>query len=254
MKIYILGHKGFVASHLIPKLLERGHVVKTDSLLHWGETFDVVINLAAKTHLQNIFDPKLIEANYILAHKVLQRSERVISISSCSARHPESSPYAMSKAWMEYLSLQHHNSLVLRLFNVYGKGASRGIVWWLLQQPDGAKITVRGIDLVRDYITIKDCVDFIIDHAIPPTKKIYPFNDITQPRRDVKNIGIIDVGTKIGTSTMDLINLFQKVSGRTFDISVAEPDKNDPVEMVAWNSKIKNPTSLEEGLKKLINE
>ncbi len=253
MKIYVLGHRGFISSHLIPKLLEKGHVVKTDPILHWGETFDVVINLAAKTHLNKGFDPGLIESNFILTQKVFERSERIVSISSCSARHPETSPYALSKAWMEHLSLQHNNSIALRIFNVYGVNARRGIVWWLLRQPNKAKIKLRGIDLIRDYITVENVVDFIVDHTLSSTKKIYPFNDRRQHFVDTKNKGIIDVGTKIGTSTMDLVNLYQKLSGKVFDISVDEPDPTDPAEMVAWNSKIANPTTLEEGLLKMIN-
>jgi len=253
MKIFVLGHRGFIGSHLVRRLLAIGHTVKTDGILHWGETFDVVVNAAAKTHLNNIFDPDLIEANYILPAKVYQRSERIITLSSCSARHPESSPYAMSKKWAEHLSLQHPNSIALRIFNVYGAGASRGIVWWLLQQPDGAKITVRGLDLIRDYVTVENVVDFIIKDALPAKRKVHPFNNKNLPLVPSSNCGIVDVGTKVGTSTMDLINLFQKISGKIFDISVVEADKNDPVEMVAWNSRIENPVLLEEGLKKLIN-
>lgn len=253
-KIYLLGHRGFIGSALLAKLQAKGHIVKTDPILHWGETFDVVINAAAKTHLQNVFDAKMIESNYILPQRVFQRSERIISLSSCSARYPETSPYAMSKVWMEHLSFQHDNSLTLRIFNVYGNGASRGIVKYLMEQPDGAKIIVRGPDLIRDYITLQDTIDFIIGYALPSTKKVYPFNNKNMPLVNSANKGLIDVGTKVGTSTMDLINLFQKISGKTFDISVVDPDKSDPAEMVAWNSKIEKFTSLEEGLKKLLNK
>ncbi len=252
MKIFLLGHRGFIGSNLLPKLLEAGHVVKTDPILHWGETFDVVVNLAAKTHINNIFDPKLIESNIILAQKVFERSERIVYASSCSARH-FTNPYAMSKMWSEYLGAQHSNSLGLRFFNVYGKNNNKGIVWWLLQQKDGVKITVRGPDLIRDYITVEDVVEFIVKQAIPGTKKIYPFCDPRQKLREARNIGVVDVGTKIGTSTMDLINIFQKISGKRFDITIAESGDNEPAEMVAWNSKIQNPISLEQGLTILIN-
>lgn len=252
-KIYLLGHKGFIGSHLLPKLLAAGHTVKTDPILHWGETFDVVVNCAAKTHLNNVFDPALIESNYLLPKKIFERSERIVSLSSCSARFPETSPYAMSKVWMEHLSLEHPNSIALRIFNVYGKNASRGIVWWLMQKKDEEKITVRGPDIIRDYITVQNVVDFIVEKAIPDKKWIHPFNDTKQQLREVKNIGVVDVGSKIGTSTMDLVNLFQKLSGKTFDITVAPPGDNEPAEMVAWNSRIVNATPLEEGLLKMIN-
>lgn len=276
MKIFLLGAFGFVGSHLSRKLHQLGHEVQTE-MRYWSDRYDVIINLAAVTHIRNEFDPKMIESNIILTNEVFKRPERIIQASSCSAAH-FTNPYAWSKMWSEHLVMKHGNAIGLRFHNIYGSGGSRGIVWYLMQQPDGAKITIRGPELVRDYIFIDDVVDTIIWHLRPSpgvfidldavhanTPHGLKTDDVIKLAMEqniyfgeeqyVKGLPksfVFDVGTGIGTQTMDVVNLYQKLSGKTFDISIEEAGENEPKEMVS-NRSVPNFITLEEGLNKMIN-
>lgn len=245
-KIFLLGHKGFVGSHLLPKLQEANYEVVTD-LRYWSDRHDVIINMAAVTHLRQEFDPKLIESNIILPYHLFNRPERIIYASSCSARH-NTNPYASSKIWSEFLGDKHGNALGLRFFNLYGLGNSKGIVWHLMNQSDGAKITIRGGDLIRDYLHVEDCVDEIM-RCLKwdwPTRKTY--NPVSFP---ISGSNVLDVGTGIGTSTISLIALYQELSGKRFDITFVPADIGDPQEMIS-NNAIPH-VDLKMGLLKLIN-
>ena len=274
MKIFLLGHKGFIGSHLLTKLQSLGHEVSTD-MGYWNERYEVIINLAAVTHIRNEFDPKMIESNIILMNEVFKRPERIIYASSCSAAH-FTNPYAWTKQWAEYLGNKHGNSIGLRLHNVYGPGNNKGIVWFLNNCIDGQSIQVRGPELVRDYIYVDDVVNFILGqlnpmslyiniealrNAIPEGIKVDEaiklaleqniFFGTEKYVNGEKRSGVIDVGTGTGLQTMDVVNLYMRLSGKTFDITCTEAGDNEPKEMVSNNSV--PHISLEEGLKKMIH-
>lgn len=228
-KAFVLGGEGFIGSYLIPKLQNAGYDVVTD-MRYFDDKYDVIINLAAVTHTRNEFDPKMIESNIILVDKVFKRSERVIQASSCSAAH-FTNPYSGTKLWAEYLAQKHGNALCLRFFNCYGSGNNKGIVWFLMNQKDGAKITIRGPELIRDYIAVENIVDHII----------YRLED---------GKGIEDVGSGVGTKTIDLVSMYSRLSGKTFEIETIPPDASEPLSMVSKN--IIPHIDLETGLKKVI--
>lgn len=277
MKIFVLGAFGFIGKHLCARLHQLGHEYVTD-MRYWSDKYDVIINLAAVTHIRNEFDAKMIESNIILTNEVFKRPERIIQASSCSAAH-FTNPYAWTKMWAEHLALKHGNAVALRFQNVYGSGGSRGIVWWLMQQEDGARIKVRGPELVRDYVWVHDVVDEIVLNLEPMGPGMTDVmrdvlkrcsGDMTYidkarilvllgeaamqtnfPEEKINKECVLDVGTGIGTQTMDLVNLYQKLSGKTFHIDIEEAGSNEPLSMVA-NRSIPNFTTLEEGLKKMI--
>lgn len=234
MKLFLTGATGFIGTHLLPKLQNEGHEVVTDFRYFDGERYDTIIHLAAVTHIKQEFDGKLFDANIVLADKIFNRPERIIYASSCSARH-QTNPYAYTKLYAEYRGGLHRNSIGLRFFNCYGPGNNKGIVWFLLQQRDGAKINVRGPELVRDYIHVDDLTDQIVHTTC----------------FDFEN-GIMDVGTGIGTMTMDLVNLYMKLSGKNFFITASEAGDNEPETMVA-SSRTSHKLNLEQGLLKTIN-
>lgn len=234
--------------------------------------YDAVIHLASKNNIKNEFDAELIESNIILTKEIFKVNTRIVYASSCVAKYPLN-PYAFSKLYAEYLGQIHGNAIGLRFQNVYGPGNNKGIIWWLMQQPDGAKITIRGDQLVRDYIYIDDVVDAIV-RLINPSS-IYVNIDALQemsqsftPKQLIdmvyeRNIilgdsfkilpakGVVDVGTGTGTQTMDVVNLYMKLSGKIFDISLAPAGDNEPLEMISDNAVLH--IKLEQGLTKLIN-
>jgi nucleoside-diphosphate-sugar epimerase len=180
-----------------------GHDVETNIRYLHSERHDLVIHLAAVTHIRLEFDHKLIESNILLTNEIFKTPTRVLYASSCSAAFL-TNPYAYTKIWSEYCGLRHGNSLGLRFHNVYGAMNGKGIIWYLLQQPNGANLTIRGMELIRDYIYVEDVVDEII-------KQMNPVKILSEEKESgrmvnptvTKNVGVIDVGTGIGTSTRD---------------------------------------------------
>lgn len=240
MNIFLTGSTGFIGSHLMPELLKAGHIVYTNAYEFRDRTYDVIVHLGAKTHIQNIFDPQMIEANIILTHEIFKRKERIVYASSCSAAH-FTNPYAMTKMYAEYLGYRHHNSCGLRFHNVYGPGNNKGIVWFLLNQPDGAIIDVRGPQIIRDYVYVSDVVSVIMDNLR------YGY----YPSVEYGHRGVIEVGTHTGTKTIDLVSTYQELSGKEFKLQVSDHGTNEPLSMV---SKKRNcSTILEVGLKMTIN-
>lgn len=240
--IYFTGETGFIGRHLMAAIDRNldgngrfaGYGISQNHYVIATEN-DVIIHLAAVTHTRQEFDPALIKANYILTNNIFNSKARIIFASSCSARH-DSSPYAQSKMYAEHLGAIHGNALGLRFFNVYGSGNSKGIIKYLMDQPDGAKITIRGENLIRDYIHVSNIVDYILKEILLPDNKS----------------GIYDVGTGVGTSTLQLLNLYTELSGKVFHVECTEALPSDPPVMVA-NQSVPNAISLEPGLKMLIN-
>lgn len=233
MKIFMTGNNGFIGSHLYKKLVELNHDVYTD--MKYFDTFkwECIIHLAATTTITTDFNPLIYENNIIFAKKILSTPYRTIYASSCSAKY-NTNPYAASKIYNEWLGEKHGNAIGLRFHNVYGPNNNKGIIWFLMNQPDGAKITIRGPELVRDYVFVQDIVELIISLIMTSIA------------------GVHDVGTGIGLQTMDVVNLYQRLSGKTFDISVIEAGDNEPKEMIS-STPLPNALTLEEGLTKLLN-
>lgn len=276
MKYFLTGWSGFVGSALLDRLLAEDNDVVIDMRYLHTQKYDAIIHLAAKTNIGCDFDPDLIESNIVLTREIFKCNTRIIFGSSCSSEFL-TNPYSYTKRYGEHLCNLHGNAVALRFFNIYGRRANRGIVKFLIDQPDGAKITLRGIDQIRDYIHCDDVVDAIMYHLNPRPPILIDmkyFKDTTPPFTEdqlmklamEQNIHIVDavaptenhfgfkiveIGSGVGTSTMDLCNLYMKLSGKTFDISVADPHPSEPPIMFAKQKSL--CLSLEEGLLKTIN-
>lgn len=275
-KIFVTGSNGFIGKHLVAKLIQVGHDIVTDTRYLHTEKYEAVIHLASKNNIKNEFDAELIESNYILTKEIFKVPSRIIYASSCVAKYPLN-PYAYSKLYSEHLGAIHGNSIGLRFHNVYGPGNNKGIVWWLMQQEDGARITVRGEQQVRDFIFVDDVVRAILNHIDPQpiyidmevlreTANTYRFTSDqliklafeqniqigrTKYVDGKKQHGVIDIGTGIGTSIMDLVNLYMKLSGKQFIIDLQDAAAYEPAEMISDN--VVPHISLEGGLTKMIN-
>lgn len=246
-KIFLTGATGFVGSYLYPKLIKLGYEVYTEMRHLHSQQYYCVIHLAAVTHTKCEFDAKMIESNILLTSEIFKTSARVLYASSCSAAHL-TNPYAYTKVWAEYCGSRHSNSLGLRFHNIYGKNNNKGIVWFLLNSKD-RNINIRGADLVRDYVYVEDVVDYIVRCI-----KEYDFREILkqhslqdQPKR---NIGVVDVGTGVATTTRELVEKFMWVSGKYFEISTSPASEHEPERMVSNN--IVPHLPLDEGLRRTV--
>lgn len=232
--IFLTGATGFLGSHLLPALVARKHSVETDMRKFRFTKFDCIVHLAAVTSIKTEFDGKLFDANVVLSEKIFSNPARIIYASSCSAKYM-TNPYAYTKRYCEYLGAIHGNALGLRFHNIYGPRNNKGIVRHLLNQEDGANIEVKGSNLIRDYIHVDDIVNEIA--------RLITLN----------NIGVIDIGTGVGTRTVDLVSTFEKVSGKRFNITTNDDwgGGNEPTIMISNN--FIQAVGLEEGLKKTID-
>ena len=217
------------------KLKDSGYFVETDMREFDRHNYHRVIHLAAKTTISAEFDAELYESNIILAKQIMRTPCRVIYASSCSAAHM-TNPYAYTKKFTEYLGAIHGNAVGLRFHNVYGPFNNKGVVWWLQQQEDGAHLTVRGPGLIRDYIFVADAVRAIMWNVE---------NDFTP--------GIWEVGTGVGTKTVDVVDLYMQLTGKKFTLDFAPHGVNEPPRMVADIKFLySHCIPLEEGIKKTI--
>lgn len=252
-RIFLTGHKGFIGSHLYPKLIEQGYEVETDMRYLFTKKYDCLIHLAAKNNIKNEFDADLIESNIILTREIFKVNCRILYGSSCVAAYPLN-PYAYSKLYAEHLGAIHGNALGLRFHNCYGMGNRKGIIYWLMQQENNAKITIR--EGIRDYVHVTDVVNEIIKN-IPNYKEV--MTNVNQCRgkncrpimrpKLIHNKGVIDVGTGVGTSNLDLVSLFTKLSGKKFEIETIPTDPSEPLSMISNN--VVPHMSLEDGLEKM---
>lgn len=247
-KYFVTGCTGFVAGHLIPKLQTLNHEVVTD-YRYFNDSYDAIVHLAAVTHIRPEFDPKLIEANYILTNEVFKKNCRIVYASSCSAAH-DTNPYAQTKMWAEHLGKKHGNAIGLRFHNIYGLNNNKGIVWWLMQQPTNSKITIRGTELIRDYIHIDDVVNYILSVSWADKNMEEIWGEEFMQHSGDNHSKVIDVGTGVGTTTLELVQLYRKLSGKRFELEFAAAGENEPGKMVSNN--IVPHMSLEEGLEKMI--
>ena len=237
MKYFLTGRTGFIGYHLFKKLIDDGHEVFTNMRNFHTEKYDAVIHLAAVTHTLTHFDPRLIQSNIILTNDVFKKNCKIIYASSCSAKHI-TNPYAYTKAWSEYCGSIHGNSIGLRFHNVYGNYNNKGIIHYLEKCPNGHKINVRGVDIVRDYVYVLDVIDFIVS--------------ILSEDSQQKTSRVIDVGTGVGTKTIDVVKTYMDISGKTFEIEESEAWSTEPKIMVS-NNVLAGSLSLSDGIKKMID-
>lgn len=234
-EIFLTGATGFIGRELRQRLFRNGIEVETNLRYLHSKKYECIVHLAAVTHTRAEFDPALIEANYILTNEIFKSSARIIFASSCSAKY-DTNPYAQSKIYAEHLAQIHGNATGLRLFNVYGPHNGKGIIYFLMQQPNNSQITVRGPELIRDYIHVDDVVDYIMKEII----------------MSANYSSVFEVGTAVPTTTIQLVNMYMDLSGKNFDITCIDAYPHEPLSMISRSSVSK--IVLHEGLEKIINQ
>lgn len=240
MKILILGSEGFVGHNLISGLKNdfiltasdihsssnqdvkyvKSDVTKFDEVKSITKDTDIIINLAAHT-LVSSFDQVIVNAkiNIIGMLNVLESArinnvQKIIFSSASSLigdsrenliteKYPANpkTAYGVSKMACEHYlrifnDLYGLNYVTFRFFNIYGPHQINGLIPSLiLKLKKNQKVTVFGEgDQIRDYVYIEDAVPFF--------KKAIKSN--------VANNKILNFGTGIGHSVMDVINVLSK--------------------------------------------
>jgi nucleoside-diphosphate-sugar epimerase len=245
MNILVSGSEGFIASHLIPKLKELGNTVVGMDIKN-GKKYDVrdisncqrmvkgkdiVIHLAALTDVQQSIDEPLeyelsdttAVTNMLMVSIIEQwkndKNVRFIFASSAATDDPQS-PYGVAKLcgehWCDIFNKCYGLSTIsLRFFNVYGKGADKGVIsTWIKAIKNGERPIIYGGNQVRDFIYAKDVVDAIICAMDKQT------HDVS---------GVFEVGTGTGTSMDGLFFAITKCMNIGLQ-PVLEPQRNGEIQ------------------------
>jgi len=218
MKVLITGGKGYIATNIIANapfrvgicdyetFLPPAHKLKREHLIE----YDAVVHLAA---LSGIFacEESPEEAcvdNILAAGNVFNLATElripVVFTSSQAAKDPNSSTYANMKWVCENLAKYFNNNCgniyVVRLANVYGgyeylTKKQTCVKQFITQFKQDKPLEVHGDgNQKRDFVHVFDVVEAIIT--------------ILDKMPDIKHP--IDIGTGIGTSIMDLVNMFPR--------------------------------------------
>lgn len=278
--IVVTGASGFIGSALVPFLIEKGYEVTifsssevnvADNLLEkieWN-TVDHIIHLAAKTFVPDSWEnpSEFYNVNLQGTVNILEVCRKYnISLTYMSAyiygtplKNPiketdiikPNNPYSQSKYFAEeackFYSLNFNvNVVILRPFNIYGKGQRTDfLIPSVLQQVlFEDKINVKSLLPKRDYVYIDDLLEVVkrtMEHA-------FRYN-------------VFNVGSGISYSVKEVIEIMQKIAGTNKPVESMDSFRiNELDDTIADIEKIKKELgwkpqyTLEEGLKIMIKE
>jgi len=163
--VLITGADGFVGKNLFKALKKR----KIKPVKFKGN----IVHLAALTSLPESINSPLdyfmvneLGTVGILEYARINGIKRVIFMSSIAAKRPDN-PYGLSKALAEewcklYSKLYGIETIMIRPYNIYGKGGHGVINIFAKQKLEGKKLTIHGSGKQkRDFIHIDDITNTI---------------------------------------------------------------------------------------------
>jgi len=254
----------------------EGDIRNMDRISECLQNYDIVIHLAAKISVtDSIKNPKeTFEINVEGTKNVLkacakQNVKKFVALSSAAVygNNLESekilseindtnpiSPYGESKLEMEkiikeFCEISKISGIVLRLFNVYGKGQTDEYAGVITKFADSIEknnplIVYGNGNQTRDFVEINDVIEIINEIILLDFKKKFNIYNIANG----KPIKIID-----------LANLLIEISGKKIEISFQEKREGEILHSAAAINKVKNELGynpkidLKKGIKKFLN-
>jgi len=292
--VLVTGGAGFVGSHLVERLVKEGYrVILVDNLLRGNMSnlprllkdaefvegdirnyelmdgiirkVDTVIHLAALSRVMpSIENPELCFENNVKGTEIIARlcskynrklifsssrevygTAKYLPVDESHPLNPEN-PYGASKVAAEsiiraYSKCYGLNYTILRLTNVYGsRDFDRVIPTFIKDAQEGKDLIVYGADKVLDFIYIDDVVNAFINSI------------------EIDEDHVLNIGSGIGTSILELAKLVKKITGGNGNILVKEKRKGEVDKFIANIEKAKEvlkwkPTvGLEEGIRRTV--
>ena len=261
MKVLITGSSGFIGTHLMEKMNEEGFKVVTfdikenksndvrnfEILLEKSKGCDVIVHLAALC-----IDSESLEKPYeyfstnilgtLNALEVARRIKVKKFLFASSAGIGKRTPYSLSKLIGEELCMfynKHYNvpTYILRIYNVYGPGNEKGVIYNFVKSALKNEPIIVNFDgkQERDFIHVDDVVKGII----------------LLLRRNYKP-GIYEIGTGKSIKIIDLAKLIISLSGSKSKIVFRIPKIEEVRKSKANKPLMRNFKKLEIGIKGVI--
>ncbi len=251
MKILITGYKGFIGSRIYDYLKSKDYEVYgydlNDKLM--DIKYDYIIHMAARglIRLSTEYPYEYYDDGLNLTMKFLEiarkNNSKFIFPSSGSIKNP-TNPYSLAKKnsveWIHlYNNLYNLKSYILKFYNIYGEKSGKGALYLFTKAALlNEKATIYGDGShVRDYLYVGDVVNLIyklINNEITP--------------------GEYDVGSGIGTSVNDLLKTIENITGKKINNEYRNYIVDETESLIAYNTVIKNPLPLKEGIKMVAEE
>lgn len=254
MRILVTGASGFIGYNLMPQLLKEGHevvafsrksinipnvvcykgdILNQDDLSNAMRGCDAVVNLAAVNGYEQINSNRIIALNTCVAGTlnlinafnanelktiVFASSSRVYGnhtqdyLSESLKVKPAS--YMAKLKWQaeqllnlyqKEISLKDNRIVVLRIFNTYGPGQREGfLIPKIFSRIKSGSICLGNVNIKRDYIYVDDVVSSIA----------------TVLKKSQNGYSCYNVGSGVGTSISELINIVNRVTGNNIDLEI----------------------------------
>ncbi|MEM0135421.1 MAG: NAD-dependent epimerase/dehydratase family protein [Thermoplasmatales archaeon] len=250
MRILLTGNKGFIGSRIENSLREIG----ADYIgIDYNEDipssrFDLILHFGARTLIRNSKKQpyEYFRDNVDFTMKVLEkcRTEHstIVYPTSGSVQSP-TNPYSLTKRqgeeWVSlYSSLYGITSYILKLYNIYGETSRKGAIFLFCSAAiKGEPVIMYGDGThKRDFVHVDDLVSLIIEII----------------RQNLPS-GTYEVGTGLATSIKDLLTLVEKIAGKKLIVEKQDYVMNEPEELYAKKTILKNPIPLEQGVRMVFN-
>jgi len=234
MNILITGWKGFIGSS-VTKLLDKRGIQWTpfdDEILNASafdkyQNCDTILHLAGINRSTESYDEqkKIFDVNYIgtlnAIHFAQKAKRRFFFASSCCYGNPNIIPtpescfitynnsYSFSKwqcehtlfFWNQEFGLE---GVIFRIFNIYGPTQPKGfLIPDIIEKiKTTGSIELFNLNSVRDYIYIDDVAQVIVKALVTPLKGLIKIN----------------VGTGIGHSVKEVLDVIFEIMGKKFPV------------------------------------
>lgn len=257
MKVLVTGASGFIGSHLVKALEERGDevsIIKGQSLYRGDfvpsdyADIDYVFHLAAYGNMSNQKDEVMMFFsnlqglfNFLFSTKDIPY-KAFINVSSSSVLLPHETMYSATKAGAERLCKAFVDEyakpiVTVRPFSVYGPGEAdfRFIPTAFRSCLQNEPLTLSS-NATHDWVYVTDIVNAMIELAIDA---------------ESQKGSAIGIGTGIATSNRDVLTMIERITGRK--ANVTEEKELRSFDNQDWKAQLSDYlcyTTFEQGLQK----